>query len=104
MTTKLPQRTTTATAAAIKLPVMAPYHSEWNCSSIHRRDRPTDRPPYRLYGVISLIKMSSARYILATNFPLEPEKGEAGWRARVELAGIIVVMGRPRESFQFCPN
>ena len=35
---------TTATAAAIKLPVMAPYHSEWNCSSIHRRDRPTDRP------------------------------------------------------------
>ena len=76
--------------AAIKLPVMAPYHSEWNCSSIHRRDRPPyrPRPPYRLYGVISLIKMSSARYILATNFPLESETG-AGRRTRVGLAGII---------------
>ena len=54
----------------------------------HPPPRQTARPPYRLYGVISLIKMSSARYILATNFPLESETG-AGRRARVGLAGIL---------------
>ena len=74
----------------------------------HPPPRQTALPTARLYGVISLIKMSSARYILATNFPLESETG-AGRRARVELAGwhhrsIIVVMGRPRESFHFCPD